>query len=110
MKKKILLLTLSIMMISSFFPIFTVKASALQEQYLWPVDGIYGMSRGYSSSESHYGVDIAAPSMTPVRATKSGWVYLSINNCQHVNNGYDEIEHPAGNYVQLVHDDGSGGS
>lgn len=84
-----------------------------QEDYLWPAEGIYGMSRGFFSG--HSGIDILTPDGTEVHATKSGTVYISPMGCTHFSWLSDHdyscgCNGGAGNYVQLIHDDGSGGS
>ena len=71
--------------------------------FLWPLPGRYSLSLLYGSQEApvtgkannHTGIDVPAPSGTPIQACKSGVVTTSTYN-----NSY-------GNYVVVSHSDGT---
>lgn len=108
--KRLLSVVLCLCLLAALAPSTILPASA-EEPWLWPVDGIYEMYRGYYPE--HLGLDIMAPMYTPVRATKSGTVIESANNCPHENFDLNPRceGHPCndgyGNYVVLKHEDGT---
>jgi murein DD-endopeptidase MepM/ murein hydrolase activator NlpD len=87
---------LSLFLVFAFLisPFATLKASAVSP-WNWPVPG-YSISSGfgYRSDGFHYGVDIAAPYGTPIKAIDSGVVVHS-----GAATGY-------GNAIVIKHDDG----
>ena len=106
MKKSRLLL--SLLVVSFIVSIAKTEVKA-DSTWLWPVKGIYSLSRGYSSS--HQGIDISANGIygQQVLASKGGSVVSSSNSCPHVNSGDDRCNCNGGmgNYVILDHGDGT---
>lgn len=95
---------------------YTVSGSSTSTQWLWPVEDIYTMSRGYfyySSENYHNGIDISGSGILghTVRAAKSGVVIASVNECGHTNygNAYGTscFHNQMGNHVKIRHDDGT---
>ncbi len=74
--------------------------------WLWPVEGVYHMSRGYAGS--HNGLDITCLGIEDMYAlaTKAGVVIESSNSCPHVH-AYDRCNGGCGNYVLIRHNDGT---
>lgn len=78
--------------------------------YIKPLDGNFRISSGFGprraptagASTFHKGVDLAAPTGTPVRATKGGKVSIS----QHQRNGSGRST-GYGNWIEIKHDDGT---
>lgn len=77
--------------------------------YIKPLDGNFRISSGFGprraptagASTFHKGVDLAAPTGTPVRATKGGKVSISTHQTSNGRStGY-------GNWVEIKHDDGT---
>ena len=74
-----------------------------ESSFLWPLPGRYNLSSLYGSrkhpvtgkANNHTGIDVPAPSGTPIQACKSGVVTTSTYN-----NSY-------GNYVVVSHSDGT---
>lgn len=73
-----------------------------ESTFLWPVTGYRNVSSPYGwricpfhGQEFHSGIDIPAPSGTPIRASKDGVIVTS-----QYNSGY-------GNYIVIRHTDGS---
>lgn len=77
--------------------------------YIKPLDGNHRISSGFGprraptagASTFHKGVDLAAPTGTPVRATKGGKVSISTHQTSNGRStGY-------GNWIEIKHDDGT---
>lgn len=77
--------------------------------YIKPLDGNHRISSGFGprraptagASTFHKGVDLAAPTGTPVRATKGGKVSISTHQTRNGRSaGY-------GNWIEIKHDDGT---
>ena len=77
--------------------------------YVKPLDGNFRISSGFGprraptagASTFHRGVDLAAPTGTPVRATKGGKVSISQHQTSNgKSTGY-------GNWIEIKHDDGT---
>ena len=77
--------------------------------YIKPLDGNFRISSGFGprkapkagASSYHKGVDLAAPTGTPVRATKGGTVSISQHQTRNGKSaGY-------GNWIEVKHDDGT---
>lgn len=77
--------------------------------YIKPLDGNHRLSSGFGprraptagASTFHKGVDLAAPTGTPVRATKGGTVSISQHQTRNGRSaGY-------GNWIEIKHDDGT---
>ena len=110
-----LCLLLALCMVSALLPALSAPANAA-EAYLWPLDRVYSMSRGYSSE--HRGLDILADGVLgkPVRASKSGTVVYRADSCPHTNyvddtrdccDGTGGCNDGAGNFLVIKNDDGT---
>ena len=110
MKKtnKILSIFLALLMIVSIIPMSSIKAEAA-ESWLWPIAGY----TNWTTYENHRGIDIPTPSGIPIRATKSGTLFVYNNTC----NGSHYGASPActisgcnsttGKCVYIIHNDGT---
>ncbi len=106
---------LALCMVSALLPALSAPANAA-ESYLWPLDGVYSMSRGYSSE--HRALDILSDDVLgmPVRASKSGTVVYREDSCPHTNcvqdtndccGGTGGCNDGAGNFLVIKNDDGT---
>lgn len=87
-------------------------AFAATENWFWPVDGVYTMSRGYNSSIAHWGIDITGAGVRnkAVLAAKSGTIIESSNSCPHNDNTSTWMctcNGSMGNYAVIDHGDGT---
>ena len=78
--KRFICFILSCVMICTILSNVPISVSAEAEEWLWPVENVYSMSRGYFSG--HYGIDVTSSNIAghEVLATKSGTVIESQNN------------------------------
>lgn len=109
-KKSILIVLTIICCLCSNVIIFKNQHSIFAaEQWLWPVKGYTGLSRGYSTD--HQGIDITGSGIygKEVRAAKSGTVTSASNSCGHYNTGNNRCNCNGGrgNYVEITHADGT---
>ena len=115
MKKRIISVILVLVMLFAMVPEFVWEVdAAAEESWLWPVEGIYSMSRGYYANyygDTHLGIDITAANIAEknVRAAKSGQVIANYNGCYHTSIGNNRCSCSGGrgNFVQIQHDDGT---
>jgi murein DD-endopeptidase MepM/ murein hydrolase activator NlpD len=82
------------LMASAYLP--DVNDYGLSSGYIWPADGILTSGFGWRWGRMHQGIDIAAPTGTPVWAASSGVVEYAAWN----SGGY-------GNLVEIRHADGT---
>lgn len=102
--KRVLSLTLCLLMILTMMPIIQTQA-ATNFKPIWPTPN-YKEIRAieyYSSGSKHGGIDIGTPTGTDVLAVADGTVIKSANNCGHYNNYGDSCNGGCGNYVAIEH-------
>lgn len=78
-------------------------------RWVWPVEGYHRVTSGYGErtlegdQEMHYGLDIAAPTGTPVLAARSGRVLESRNDAERGWGWTVVLEHPDGWITRYAH-------
>ncbi len=106
--KRFVCLALTIVMVCGLVPIAKVEAEAA-ESWLWPVANY----TNWTTYENHRGIDIPAPSGTPIRAAKSGTLYVYNNTCNGSHYGaspactVEGCNSDTGKCVFIIHSDGT---
>ncbi len=106
--KKILSALLAIIIVFSVIPIGTIESNAA-ESWLWPLENY----KQWTTYEGHRGIDIPAPSGTPIRASKSGTLYVYNNICNGSHLGatpactISGCNSDTGKCVYIIHNDGT---
>lgn len=110
--KKQLSIVITVVTMLLLLPFTRTTAFAATENWFWPVDGVYTMSRGYNSSIDHWGIDITGAGVRnkAVLAAKSGTIIESSNSCPHNDNTSTWMctcNGSMGNYAVIDHGDGT---
>ena len=106
--KQILSIFLALLMVATIIPMSSIEADAA-ESWLWPVSGY----TNWTTYENHRGIDIPAPSGTPIRAAKSGTLYVYNNTCNGSHYGASPVctisgcNSNTGKCVYIIHTDGT---
>lgn len=117
--KRFFVFLLIMLMCCTVLPSISASASTVNESWLWPVKGIYGIGSNYglrdldgngTLEDDHKGIDInnygstvGSASGQPVRAAKSGTIYSAVNTV--ADNTF--ISGSFGNCVRIDHGDGT---
>ncbi len=122
-KYSLALLSVCTLLFSTVSSVFTTKAVSANatEGWFWPAETYYIVSNyglrdldnnkntGVNGLENkHTGIDISAPSGSPVHATKSGTIVEGVRDIPNGTKYKDKTKKEFGNYTTIKHDDGSG--
>lgn len=107
-KKTFVVFACCLSMILAALPALPARATD-GESWLWPLAGYTSISSGYGwrthptqgGTKFHYGIDIPAPTGTPIRAAQSG--YLVVEGFNQYRGYWSVIDHQNGTYSEYQH-------